>query len=61
MATVTLRELWEKELQDLYAAEQKTIAALPELIGSASSPELRGALEKHLDGRKYMWSGSISF
>ena len=52
MATVTLRELWEKELQDLYAAEQKTIAALPELIGSASSPELRGALEKHLERTK---------
>jgi len=52
MATVTLRELWEKELQDLYAVEQKTLEALPDLIGSASSPELREALEKHLQRTK---------
>lgn len=52
MATVTLRELWEQELQDLYGAEQKTLEALPDLIAAASSAELREALEKHLQRTK---------
>jgi len=48
MATGTLRELWLRELQDLYAAEQNIIVALPDLISAASSTELRNALENHL-------------
>jgi ferritin-like metal-binding protein YciE len=52
MATVTLRDLWEKELQDLYAVEQKILDALPDLIAGASAPELREALEKHLQRTK---------
>jgi ferritin-like metal-binding protein YciE len=52
MATVTLRELWETQLQDLYAAEQKILDALPDLIAAASSAELREALETHLQRTK---------
>jgi ferritin-like metal-binding protein YciE len=47
MANGTLRQLWEAELQDLYSAEQQILTALPELIQSATSPALKGALEKH--------------
>jgi ferritin-like metal-binding protein YciE len=52
MANGTLRELWEHELQDLYSAEQKIVATLPELIGAASSPDLSGALRQHLERTK---------
>jgi ferritin-like metal-binding protein YciE len=48
MASGTLRELWERELYDLYSTEQKIIGALPELISAAGSPELKAALDKHL-------------
>jgi ferritin-like metal-binding protein YciE len=47
MANGTLRQLWEAELQDLYSAEQQILTALPELIQSATSPALKGALDKH--------------
>jgi ferritin-like metal-binding protein YciE len=52
MANETLRELWERELQDLHATEQKTIVALPEMINAATSAKLRSALEKHLQRTK---------
>jgi ferritin-like metal-binding protein YciE len=48
MAAETLRDLYEDELRDLYAAEQHIISALPELSAAASDPDLRAALDKHL-------------
>ena len=45
----TLRTLFEHEVQDLRAAEQQIIAALPELITAASSDKLKRALKHHLD------------
>jgi ferritin-like metal-binding protein YciE len=44
----TLRALWEAELQDLYTTEQRVKSALPELISSATSSELKTALDRHL-------------
>src|SRR5262249_61787582 len=48
MPSGTLRELWEMELQDLYSAEQRILAALPELIAKTTSSDLRNALDDHL-------------
>ena len=44
-----LRELFEIELRYAYDCEQKLVEkGLPSMIESASSPELRSALENHL-------------
>jgi ferritin-like metal-binding protein YciE len=43
-----LRELLRHELNDLYSAEAQMIEALPDLIKSASSKELKTALSQHL-------------
>jgi ferritin-like metal-binding protein YciE len=48
MAAETLRDLYEGELRDLYAAEQQIISALPGMAAAASAPDLKAALEKHL-------------
>jgi ferritin-like metal-binding protein YciE len=45
----TLRSLFEHELHDLQATEQEIIRALPELINSATSDDLKRALQEHLD------------
>jgi ferritin-like metal-binding protein YciE len=52
MASGTLRELLEQELQDLYSAEQHIIRALPELVSAAKAPDLKAALDKHLQRTK---------
>jgi ferritin-like metal-binding protein YciE len=45
----TLRELFELELRYTYDCEQKLVKkGLPSMIESASSPELRTALQQHL-------------
>jgi ferritin-like metal-binding protein YciE len=45
----TLRELFEIELRYAYDAEKKLVdKGLPSMIDSASSPELRSALQAHL-------------
>jgi ferritin-like metal-binding protein YciE len=49
MPAGTLRDLYENELLDLYAAEQQIISALPQMTAAAASPELKAALEKHLE------------
>jgi ferritin-like metal-binding protein YciE len=46
---VTFEELYLEELRDLYDAERQLIRALPKLVRAASSEELRGALEEHLE------------
>lgn len=48
MADFTLRDLYQTELQDLYAAEQQIIGAMPTMMAATSSSELRDALDKHL-------------
>lgn len=45
----SLHDLFVEELQDLYSAEKQIIEALPDMIEEASSPELKNALEQHLE------------
>ena len=47
-----LEELLEDELKDLYSAENQLVKALPKMAKAASSPELRRALERHLEETK---------
>jgi ferritin-like metal-binding protein YciE len=44
----TIKDLYVKELEDLYDAENQIIQALPQMAQAASSPELRAAFEEHL-------------
>lgn len=47
-----LSDLFVKELRDMYDAEKQITKALSHLINAASSEELRGAFEDHLDETK---------
>lgn len=49
MKLESLHDLFVEELQDLYSAEKQIIEALPDMIEEASSPELKNALEQHLE------------
>ena len=49
MAEATLRDLYNAELDDLYAAERKIVDTLPTMVGAAHSQDLREALETHLE------------
>jgi ferritin-like metal-binding protein YciE len=49
MPETTLRDLYQSELSDLYAAEQQIIASLPQMASAVSSSDLRAALERHLE------------
>jgi ferritin-like metal-binding protein YciE len=49
MKLESLNDLLIKELQDLYDAENSIIEALPKMAEKASSPELRSALNMHLE------------
>jgi len=49
MTPNSLQELYVKELNDLYDAEQQIIKALPEMIAAATSQDLRQALSEHLE------------
>ena len=49
MKDKTMRDLFLDELQDLYDAEQQLVKALPKVAEAASEPELRTAIESHLD------------
>jgi ferritin-like metal-binding protein YciE len=44
----SLQDLYLVELKDLYDAENRIIKALPEMVQAAQSPELKSALEEHL-------------
>ncbi|MBV9608513.1 MAG: ferritin-like domain-containing protein [Acidobacteria bacterium] len=48
MRLETLHELFVHELQDLYSAENQIIKALPKMADKAASPELKSALQEHL-------------
>ena len=49
MKLENLHSLFVEELQDLYSAEQQIIEALPDMIEEASSPDLKSALQQHLE------------
>lgn len=49
MKLENLHSLLVEELQDLYSAENQIIEALPDMIEEASSPELKNALQDHLE------------
>lgn len=44
-----LTELFLEELADVYSAEQQLTKALPKLAEAANSPELKEAIEQHLE------------
>src|ERR1700753_2571115 len=48
MSVKTLQELLVDELKDLYSAEKQITTALPKLAKATTSPELKAALESHL-------------
>jgi len=52
MKLESLKELFVHELQDLYSAENQIIKALPKMADKASSPELKSALQEHLQETK---------
>src|SRR5690348_4306545 len=45
---LTLRELLQHEIDDLYSAEEQIIEALPKMVEASSSPQLKSALKNHL-------------
>jgi ferritin-like metal-binding protein YciE len=45
----TLQDALVEELRDLYHAEKALVKALPKLAKSATSPDLRDAIESHLE------------
>jgi len=45
----SLRDLFEKELRDLYDAEKQIIKALPKMIKNATNEDLSEALSMHLE------------
>jgi ferritin-like metal-binding protein YciE len=49
MAENSLHELYVDELKDIYSAETQLVKALPKLAKAATSEELRGGFEKHLE------------
>jgi ferritin-like metal-binding protein YciE len=44
-----LQKLYVEELRDLHSAERQIIQALPRMIKAATSPELKSALQEHLN------------
>lgn len=49
MKIKTLRDLYINELKDLFSAENQLVKALPKMAKAASNPELRAAIEEHLE------------
>lgn len=49
MKLESLQDLYLSELKDLYSAEDQIIKALPKMIEKAEAPELRTALQNHLE------------
>ena len=48
----SLNALLEEELKDIYDAEKRLVRALPKMAKAASAPELRQALQEHLEVTK---------
>lgn len=49
MRLESLQDLFVEELQDLYSAENQILEALPEMIDKVRTPELKRALQQHLE------------
>lgn len=49
MAVKSLEDLFVDELRDIYHAEKQLVRALPKMARSASHPELKQAIEAHLE------------
>ena len=49
MKLENLEQLFLQELRDLYDAEDQITEALPKMIEAAHYPELKNALQEHLD------------
>jgi ferritin-like metal-binding protein YciE len=45
----SLQDLYLAELKDLYDAENRIVKALPKMVEGAKSPDLRQALQDHLE------------
>lgn len=45
----SLNTLLEEELKDIYSAEKQLLRALPKMAKKATSPELKTALQEHLE------------
>src|SRR5262245_23258613 len=52
MKVESLQDLLEEELRDLYDAEKQLVKALPKMAKAATSPELKDALQEHLEQTK---------
>jgi len=52
IAMESIRELLIEELRDLYDAEKQLVKALPKVAKTANSPELKEAVESHLEETK---------
>jgi ferritin-like metal-binding protein YciE len=52
MALNSLHDLYVNELKDLYSAENQLLKALPKMAKAATAPELRSAIEEHLEVTK---------
>ncbi len=52
MAVKTVQDLFVEELRDIYHAEKQITKALPKMMKSASSPELKQVFELHLEQTK---------
>jgi ferritin-like metal-binding protein YciE len=48
----SMNDLFVHQLQDIYYAEKRIVAALPDMIAKATSPELKSALDAHLGQTK---------
>jgi ferritin-like metal-binding protein YciE len=46
---VTLQDLYQAELDDLYDAEQQILSALPKLSAASKNADLKAAFDKHLE------------
>ena len=49
---VNLRDLLQHEIDDLYSAEEQIIDALPKMVEKATEPQLKKALNEHLQVTK---------
>lgn len=47
-----LKELLEHEIKDLYSAESQLVEAMPKMAKAASHPQLKKAIESHLQETK---------
>lgn len=52
MKIETMQDLLLDQIKDLYDAEQRLVKALPDMIEGATSPELRSAIQSHLEETK---------